>query len=246
MSTKLLALGAIVVSCAGSVVLAEPLQGPSRDGDRVLATRPLYPEGGVDEVRRPGSNGMLWIGRGFIGDPEGRYVKEYPAAWGGPGPAAYGAEEWDGQHVHIRVGTERVVINPWETIPEEGYSRLERGREQWLKERGYTGGVRTFTNPVYRRVEKAERVQVARGDGKKLPAPRAVFELPEDMPRFQKRQEVKAEPSKEEKSDMRTAIVVVRTKDDAAVAPTVEGKDAAKVVVREKDASTEVASAKKE
>jgi hypothetical protein len=247
MSAKLLVLSTMVVSWTGSIVLAsDPLQGPYRDHDRLLATRPPHPYGGVDDVRRPGNNGMLWISRGYMGDPEGRFVKEYPAAWGGPGPAAYGAHEYDGQRVHVRVGEQRVVLNPWESIPEEGYTRLEHGRQAWLKERGYTGGVRTFINPVFHRVERSTGMPMAvTAQAKKLPEPRAVFEIPEDMPRFQKRQEVKAEPAKEVKSDMRTAIVVVRTKEEPAVTPKIEGKEVTQVVVREKKKDGEVAVAGK-
>lgn len=236
--------GAAVVSCAvGAMASAHPLQGPYRDTDRVLATRPPHPEGGVDDVRRPGNNGMLWISRGYIGDPDGRYPREYPQDWGSPGPAAYGAAEDDASEVHVRVDQVAVAINPWESIPEAGYQHLERGREAWLKERGFTGGVRTFTNPVFRR--EAQPVATASAQSRKLPEPRATFELPPDMPRFKKRQEVRAEPVRPE--GQAHTIVVVRTKNDPPAVPAIDDKARLQVVVKDasakKDPSLAVADA---
>lgn len=188
--------GAAIVACAVAPALASshPLQGPYRETDRVLATRRPHPAGGVDDVRRPGNNGRLWISRGYIGDPEGRFPRDEVRDWGSPGPAAYGAAEDDASTVKVRVDQVAVGINPWESIPEAGYQHLERGREEWLKERGYTGGVRTFTNPVFRREPAAPAPAPAAMTAKTIPEPRAVFELPPDMPRFKKRQEVMAEP----------------------------------------------------
>ncbi len=232
----------VVVSCAVGAALAapHPLQGPYRDKDRVLATRAPYPEGGVDDVRRPGNNGMLFESRGFIGDPEGKYPRMYRADWGSPGPAAYGAPEDDMSAVFVRVGETTVAINPWEAIPEAGYQRLERGRDAWLKERGFTGGVRTFTNPVFRRETRPETVSAAQS--KKLPEPRAVFELPPDMPRFKKRQEVEATPGMSAPAERAPTIVVVRTKDQPAVTPQIGSKERAQVAV--KDAKTVAESPK--
>ncbi|HRJ50475.1 MAG: hypothetical protein KF787_13070 [Phycisphaeraceae bacterium] len=215
---------------------AQTFSGTPRQGERHLATRPVYPERMVDDVRRPGSNGRHWISRGFIGDPQSRYEKRWPLAWGNPGPAAYGADEEDFSVAYVRVAHTAVSISPWESIDMAGYQNLERGRQEWLKERGYTGGVRTFTNPLYRRRPVDRSITAIPAE--QLPQPRMVIELPPDMPRFKKRQEVQAVPASEGSRDVPRAIVVVRTKDDRPVSPVVPSDEKARVVVREARAGT--------
>ncbi|MCC6427608.1 MAG: hypothetical protein IT435_12405 [Phycisphaerales bacterium] len=241
MVARLFWSSALVVSCAAITATAapHPLQGPDRGYSsrvKLLATRPAYPANVVDDVRRPGANGKPFITRGWIGDPEGKYPRQYPvSSWGDPGPAGYGTFDDDYSEVLVRVGETAVVINPWESIPEAGYQHLERGRIEWLKENGYAGGVRTFTNPLYRR-DPAPDAVTAKADSKKLPDPRAVFELPADMPRFKKRQEVNSAPKSREtdKNHAHTphTIVVVRTKDEPAIKPTLDDKAKHQIVAK--------------
>ncbi len=231
MVARLIRSGGLVIPCAAVSALAapQPLQGPYRDTDRPLATRPAFPPNVVDDVRRPGANGMLWESRGYIGDPEGRLAEQYPQASASPGPATYGAAESDWPEVWARVGQTAVGINAWEPITQAGHQNLERARVEWLKENGYTGGVRTFTNPAFGRSAAAPLASAK----KKLPEPRAVFELPPDMPRFKKRQEVKAAPLRAvEPQNHAHTIVVVRSKDDPAALPAVDRKGQRQVVVK--------------
>ncbi|GMV27295.1 MAG: hypothetical protein AMXMBFR58_33260 [Phycisphaerae bacterium] len=224
----------LLCAAAASSAIAHPLQGPYRDGNRILATRPPVAEGMVNDVRAPGANGKLWISRGHIGDPEGKFPREYRLAWGSPGPAAYGAFEDDFSDVQVRVNEVAVAINPWESIPEAGYQHLERGREAWLRENGFTGGVRTFTNPVFRR---EQATVLAKAEPAKLPEPRMIIDLPPDMPRFKKRQEVDARPVRSyEPGSKPGPIVVVRTAKDEPVSPSIDPKAAAQVTVHSKPA----------
>lgn len=167
---------AVVLGC-GLATLASAKE-PDKT-DRVLATRPPYPPNRADDVHRPGFNGRLWVGRPIIGGVN----TGYPLAWGDPGPAGYGAAENDFPLAYVRVGTEVVGITPWEQITEGGLSTLEHGRQQWLADNGYVGGVRTFIND-----------KVLLGVAPKVVAadiqPRATFEWPIDQPRFRHRQSV--------------------------------------------------------
>lgn len=149
---------------------------PSGVGVSRLATMPSYPAGRVDDVRRPGFNGRLWLGETFIGGVQGAY----PLGWGSPGPTAYGASDRDFSQVHARVGHQVVTISPWISIPSEGLQHLEAARVEWLKREGYVGGVRTFVNDLYLMAEP----RLAQRE------PRATIELPIDMPSFRSRQQV--------------------------------------------------------
>lgn len=65
-----------------------------------------------------------------------------------PGKVSYGAANAGRDHVLVKVGPQVVRISPWQHVEGEGWSNFERARNQWLAERGYTGGVRTFVNPA--------------------------------------------------------------------------------------------------
>lgn len=120
------------------------------DGGRDLLNPIPYPHNRVGEVNRDGANGRMWIGRGFIGG-ERTYR---PIDWAGPGPDRYGAAENDGSIVYTRRGFTTVAFTPWVQItgadrgPSVGLEDFERARAQWLRENGYTGGVRTIVNPA--------------------------------------------------------------------------------------------------
>lgn len=133
MSSILIALGA--------TALAQPVYlGYEQTTDRSLATPPpviaTMPVNGayIEQLGRP------FIGRTIVGT-----TPRYPYPWGNPGPAAYGAGELDGSVVHARVGNLVVPVSPWVRIEGEGsLERLERARGDWLREQGFTGGVRHF------------------------------------------------------------------------------------------------------
>lgn len=170
-----LVCAAMVCGAVAAVACAEK----DVQGDRVLATRPLYPYGRADDVHRPGFNGRLWIGRPIIGG----VATDYPLGWSDPGPAAYGAGEYDFPLAYVKVNTETVGVTPWEGIYEGGLSTLEHGRQEWLEEQGYVGGVRTFIND-------AVLLGVMQQHAAKDIQPRATFEWPIDQPRFKHRQQV--------------------------------------------------------
>lgn len=153
------------------------------DGRR-LATRAAYPAGRADDVRRPGFNGRLWLGERCIGGETPDWSSPAFWDWAGPGPVAYGAVGSELQTVHARVGQLAVGINPWEAFNGAGMGDFDAARNEWLKERGYVGGVRTFVNDLY--VDRyinpmTQRIAVT---------PRATIELPADMPRFRSREQV--------------------------------------------------------
>lgn len=157
---------------------------------RHVLVPPSHPYGVVDSVRRPGFNGRLWTTRPIIGGVE----FPFHTGFGEPGPEAYG--EYDSPYVLIpvRVGLLQVTISPWERQPTK---ELERGRQQWLREQNYTGGVRTFVNdltywgPVLGIEPAAE------------PEPAAIIPIPEDMPRMRHRIQVDA-------SDPADAVAILR------------------------------------
>lgn len=166
---------------------------------RSLATPRPYPAGRVDDVNRPGFNGREWIGRPIIGPR----TSEWPLDWAAPGPAAYGADEFDGSSVYALVGQTVVAFSPWEAFEGIGLQHLEAARQDWLREQGFTGGVRTFRNEAYN-----GRTRIA---AHKI-EPRATIQLGPEITKFKSRMQVRSPM----KSD---SIIVVRAKDAAPVRP---------------------------
>lgn len=166
----------VLASCA-----TVPHDHSTRD-QRPIATRAPYPEARADSVHRPGFNGRLWLTTPIIGGTEA-----YATDSGNPGAEAYGAAGNEHATVYARVGHVVVGISPWHRIDTGGLKRLESARNFWLKERGYTGGVRTFVNDAYLpRAEAdasttADEAVAAKKPG--LPEPRATIKLPADIPR---------------------------------------------------------------
>jgi hypothetical protein len=64
-----------------------------------------------------------------------------------PGRVAYGAADAGHERVHVRVYNQKVSVSAWQKIEGEGLANFEAARQQWLAERGLTGGVRTFVHP---------------------------------------------------------------------------------------------------
>ncbi len=70
--------------------------------------------------------------------------------WNRPGPDAYGAHQDDYSLYYARVGNVVVSASPWVHVNDDsGLQRVERARQTWLREQGYTGGTRTFRNHRY-------------------------------------------------------------------------------------------------
>jgi hypothetical protein len=150
--------------------------------DRPIATVAPYPANMADDAHRPGFNGRLWRSRP-VTVAHGPYAVES----GNPGAEYYGAFGEEDQLVFAKVGLLTIGISPWDRVEPRGLRELENARQFWLKERGYTGGVRTFVNDAY--TVPANTVAIVGEDApaaarpKGLPEPRGVIELAPDVPR---------------------------------------------------------------
>lgn len=183
-----------------TLLLGTPANPPGYyGGGRALATRLPFPAGQADSVLRPGFNGREWVSR-----PSGNTEPKY-RDWHSPGPAAYGAPENSNPSVYVRVGQVIVAINAFER--QEGFERrhLENARQDWLKEHGYIGGVRTFTNDF-------KPTKTADASDKTLPQPRATIQISPEITRFRSRMQVQREPVKSD------SVVQVRASTDSTIA----------------------------
>lgn len=126
--------------------LSHATVGYDLDAGELLATRAPYPAKAADDVDRPGFS-VGWSTRAIVGG-----VKE----WNHPyatDAAAYGAYGVEDSVALVRVGPYVVPVDPWRPVSQDGpratrevRERLERGRQEWLRERGFVGQVRTFVN----------------------------------------------------------------------------------------------------
>ncbi len=149
---------------------------------RMRGSRPT-----VDDVRRPGFNGRAWTGNPIVGN-------SLPAPCGNA--AAYGADPSEEQVIYFPAWPHMIAIDPFEPVRTDKAGidavilrRAEDYRQKWLKDHGYTGGVRTFTNDAYRgksAPKPASQIQ-----------PRGVIELSPEAPRFKSRIQVRSQPVRE-------------------------------------------------
>jgi hypothetical protein len=203
-SLKMVALAGVVMGVVGGMGSLATASGPNMfaagywGNGRALATPRPYAPNRVDDVSRPGFNGREWIGRPNIGPR----TTQWPLDWSDPGPAAYGAGEYDDPTVYALVGQTVVTFSPWEAFEGIGLSHLESARQDWLKEQGYTGGVRTFRNEAY----SGTRVAASKIE------PRATIQLGPEITKFKSRMQVRT-PAKSD------SIVVVRAKSDPVTMP---------------------------
>lgn len=185
---------AVAVPAAADEFAASYCEGGSR-----------YPVAMVDDVHRPGFNGRLYVRRPVIGG-----VNAWAVASGNPGADYYGASGADGITVGLCYepirpfdGAGYGVISPWDVVNDRAYrrnpytnaysrardkaaDRLEAARQDWLRDNGYTGGVRTHVN------DAALLGLMNDTDGREasLPTPRATIRLPEDAPRLKRNMRV--------------------------------------------------------
>jgi hypothetical protein len=178
LSMVLAALGAVgVIAVAHPGVHGVASLRRSLDDSRLLATPSPRPANGVYSVRGYGYNNREWVSRGV--------TRHYAPAlhWGGPGPAHYGAHEYDFSRVYVRRGAAMIVVSPWVSLDSNGMRQVERARIEWLREMGYVGGVRTFRNwradmdgdGVIDREQDREREEVV--DDQTRARPRSIDEL---------------------------------------------------------------------
>lgn len=186
---------------------AGPIYTPevSHRSHRSLATPLEYPHGRADSVHRPGFNGRIWIGSITVGPQDGHYA----SGASNPGAVAYGGIDVD-QRVLARIGTEVVGFSPWTSFSGNGLLRFETARQEWLKEQGYVGGVRTFVNDLY--LEKVERLaqadEPASSAGRHKIEPRAIIQVAPEVTRLRKRMHVRVVSPSEPLA--RSADVAVR------------------------------------
>ncbi len=187
-SSLLAASAALAGGSLGQVVE----YGRVTEWDRPIATVAPYPENIVDDVRRPGFNGRLWVGRPVIGGMNG----PYPLGWDSPGPEAFGAFDAQDEVVWARVGLMTISISPWEEIRPENLRQIRSAQQFWLRERGYIGGVRTHVNDLHVwKVQGKKAMADAEQPAAKptgLPEPRMIIEVPADVPRIKSRIRVEA------------------------------------------------------
>jgi hypothetical protein len=105
-----------------------------------------------------------------------------------PGSAYYGARD-TGQVVYARVGELTISISPWQQWNDESFPRLEAARQQWLREQGLVGGVRTFMNDAAVTSQPLADLEPITPRQIK---PTYIIPVPEDMPRLRSRMQVDA------------------------------------------------------
>jgi hypothetical protein len=185
-SLEMLNVAIIALAMAAA---AGPIHTPgfSHGGQRSLATPLTYPQGRADSVHRPGFNGRIWIGSITVGPQDGHYA----SGANDPGAAAYGGVDVD-QRVLARIGTEVVGFSPWTSFSGNGLHRYETARQEWLKEQGYVGGVRTFVNDLYlEKVEHFAQADEPAAGGRHKIEPRAIIQVAPEVTRLRKRMHVR-------------------------------------------------------
>lgn len=146
---------------------------------------PPYPPNRAMVFTSEHNQAREWVGRPVIGGQP----QVHPLSWGGPGPARYGAREDSFEGVNARVGNVVIGLSPWERIDGEGsLARMESARQQWLRDRGYVGGVRTFRNPKYHGPYAQEKPRASIDDDG-WNVIRVPIRRPKDEPAFQVRAE---------------------------------------------------------
>jgi hypothetical protein len=166
----------------GMAVASAPAQywaGPviadyrSTNRDRLLATPPPFPHGRADDTRRPGFNGRLWVGENFTNGFRN------PLAWGDPGPTYFGSSDRHAPTAFVRIGTQAIAISPWISLDSQSFPTHEAGRGLWLREQGFTGGVRTHVHPsVIQQVTESDNRHASADTGKSsVPQPRATIRV---------------------------------------------------------------------
>lgn len=176
-------IAALAVMMAGTGLGVYTPGGDGQYDYRPIATYPSYPLNMVDDVRRPGFNGRLYVTRPIMGGMEGPWA----VAETDPGASYYGAYDNQDAHVYVRVGQAAIGINAWERIDHPGLRHLESARQFWLHENNYTDGVRTFVNDATLWGRHEARQDAGQASAPGPIEPRATFRVREDMPRGRSR-----------------------------------------------------------
>mgnify|MGYP001180949712 CR=1 FL=1 len=211
---------------------------------------------GVDDVRRPGFGGKEWTQFTQVG---GDLPLATRSAFS-PGQNEYGASESDESVCYVRLSSGFIAaISPWERIDpaempmdqlnaatrdwirEYGmtnqyiWAELEEGRQAWLRERGYTYSVRTFTGYGY-----PEDVANAGGGAIK---PVTVMERPVDQPRFKQKMQVRAvQPSAHDREISAIAKEIVKGNARVSLPPIADRAALAQAAARAKASDAKFAN----
>lgn len=134
-------------------------------------------------------NGRIWMPESCGGSSET------------PGAAYYGTHD-HGEIVYARIGQLTIGISPWQELNDETMPLHEAARQNWLRDHGYTGGVRTFMNDAVEVCEERCATADVSTEGptpiwKQEIQPRMILPLPEDMPRLRSRMQVDAAGARE-------------------------------------------------
>ena len=117
-----------------TVVRDRPLVvAPPRERPGWLTTREARTEG----------NGRVWRGPAVVGGMSAGAL----ARWDQRERFEYGASREDDGRVVVFVTYEPVVFSPWGGLQGFEETTLEAARALWLRERGFTGGVRRVVRP---------------------------------------------------------------------------------------------------
>lgn len=151
-------LAAITVVSAGGI--GSSYHNQNLLEDRLLATAPPCET----------TNGVIWHDHPYARACE----------YGRLGASKYGApEHLRDELVYVRVNHTVIAISPWEQFTEQGHQTLERARNQWLREQGLVGGVRTHINPA--RYSRTDADDVASSDPQEI-KPRAIIHIRDRSP----------------------------------------------------------------
>lgn len=191
------------------IVIAECL--PARGSGPLVQPRPAHTNWHHTRAAPPRGNGRLWEGGVVTRDPTpaidrpGPGPEHYGAHWDDRstvqarvGRAIVVFSAWD-PAAPIRDESTLDLRRPGRAALERrpdrittGFSNpvrdridtdLRRARDAWLREEGYTGGVRTFRNPAPRNPEREQDLAE--------PVPAGWFRTPPEMPRTRSREQVR-------------------------------------------------------
>lgn len=196
-----------------------------RMGGIVIASKPSYQAAMADDAHRPGFNGRLWMTRPIMGPGHGPYAQV-----GDELRQAYGAPPGDDTLILARHNQTLQLISPWRAMDSRVFSGLEADRQQWLRDNGYTGGVRTFVNDAYVGHGPMHGPQGMHGDHA-VNEPRAVIEIDPTVTKFRKRMRVdigEYQKALDRAAGVAPTAVIAETTDTAKAAPRViriENKD---------------------
>ena len=164
---------ALTLAIVASIATLPSHPGSEWARDRLLATPRPYPAARVDSPDRF-ANGRLWVSSW----PVGTRTPAVSRTFYEPGAAHFGAPvnaQYDRMYVLLG-GAQTIAISPWQRHAGNGFERLERARNIWLREQGLVLKVRTHVNARYI-ADAPERIAGAH------PQPRATIHVPGRAPR---------------------------------------------------------------